>query len=215
MIEIREYKIAEMAEILGTRNRQGIRRKLTRYGCEFEETGRGKSVVFNILTAPDEFKMFCITELNIPAQVDLRRLKMFYYAFFEDEDFMTMPDVDKEIYMSDEFEHVSRQTIRNWVRYLERENLIMRDSDDCNYYAVNRYPNGERYLTPISREIYKEGWRVYWEHAKEYDSSYAYYKASKIWGGAACRTPKIIINGIEWARTKRLKEIIIDSMLNE
>ena len=118
---------------------------------------------------------------------------------------MTMPDVDKENYMSDEFEHVSRQTIRNWVRYLERENLIMRDSDDCNYYAVNRYPNGERYLTPISREIYKEGWRVYWEHAKEYDSFYAYYKASKIWGGAACRTPKIIINGIEWARTKRLK----------
>lgn len=215
MIEVREYKIAELTEILGTRNRQGIRRKLTRYGCEFEETGWGRSVVFNILTAPDKFNVFCITELNIPAQVDLRRLKMFYYAFFEDEDFMTMPDVDKEIYMSDEFEHVSRQTIRNWVRYLERENLIMRDSDDCNYYAVNRYPNGERYLTPISREIYKEGWRVYWEYAKEYDSFYAYYKASKIWGGAACRTPKIIINGIEWARTKRLKEIIIDSMLNE
>ena len=96
----------------------------------------------------------------------------------------------------------------------ERENLIMRDTADCNYYAVNRYPNGDRYLTPISRDTYKKGWSVYWEYAEEYDTYYAYYKATEVWGGAACRTPKIIINGIEWAKIKRLKDIIINSMLN-
>ena len=215
MLEIREYKIAELIEILGTKSRQGIERKLERYGCKFEVSGWGKRVVFNILTTPDEFKVFCITKLNIPAQVNFRKLKMFYYAFFEDEDFIGMPDVDKENYMTDEYEHISRQTIRNWVKYLERENLIMRDTDDCNYYAVNRYPNGDRYLTPISRDTYKKGWSVYWEYAEEYDTFYAYYKATEVWGGAACRTPKIIINGIEWAKIKRLKDIIINSMLNE
>ena len=57
MLEIREYKITELREIFGTRDRQGIRRRLQRYGCQFEETGRGDRAVFNILTAPDEFKI--------------------------------------------------------------------------------------------------------------------------------------------------------------
>lgn len=214
MLEIREYKIAELREIFGTRDRQGIRRRLQRYGCQFEETGWGERAVFNILTAPDEFKVFCITEMNVPAQADFRKMKMFYYALFEDEDFIDMPDVDKEHYMSDEYEHASRQTIRNWMRYLERANLIYRDTDDCNYYAVNKFSNGERYLTKISRETYKEGWREYWENVESYgDTPYAFYKASQVWGGAVCRTPKIIMNAIEWGRTKRLKEIIIDSMI--
>ena len=46
---------------------------------------------------------------------------------------------------------------------------------------------------------------------KEYDDSYyAFSKACDIWGGVVCRIPRITINGIEWAKTKRLKEIIID-----
>lgn len=216
MIEIREYKIAELVEILGTRNRQGIRRKLMRYGCEFEETGWGKSVVFNILTAPDKFNVFCITELNIPAQVDLRRLKMFYYAFFEDEKVMIMSDVDRENYMDEHYEHTSRQTIRNWIGYLERENLIDRDTVNCRYCAVKKSSDGKKTVEEISKEIYKNGWDEYWHYIKEEgDCYYAFSKACDIWGGAVCRIPRITINGIEWAKTKRLKEIIIDSMLNE
>ena len=215
MLEIREYKIAELRDIFETRDRQGIRRKLTRYGCKFEETGRGEGVVFNILSAPDEFKVFCITEMNVPAQADFRRMKMFYYAFFEDEDFMNMPDVDKEKYMSDEYEAVSRQTIRNWIRYLERANLIYRDKFECNYYAINKRSNGDRVVTEISRETYKEGWDVYWKNNKPEESDFAFLAAMEVWGGAVCRTPKNLINGIEWNKIERLKNIIINSIFEE
>ena len=214
MIEIREYKIAELVEILGTRDRQGIRRKLTRYGCDFEETGWGKNVVFNIMTAPDKFNIFCITELNIPAQVDLRRLKMFYYVFFEDEDFMIMSDVDREAYMEEHYEHISRQTIRNWIGYLERANLIDRDTIDCRYCAVNKLSDGKKIVKDISREIYKKGWAEYWRCIEEYeDSYYAFNMACDIWGGTVCRIPRITINGIEWSKIQKLKNIIVESMI--
>ncbi|MBE6783787.1 MAG: hypothetical protein E7536_07220 [Ruminococcaceae bacterium] len=215
MLEKRKYKIEELRTILNTRDRQGIQRKLTRYGCEFEVSGRGERTEFDILNVPDEFKMFCITELNIPAQSDFRKLKMFYYAFFEDEDFINLPDVEKENYMSDEYEHVSRTTIRSWVGYLDKANLIHKDTTDFTYFAVNHDENGKKTTTEISAETYKQGWREYWKHNIPDESSYAFKKAMEIWGGAVCRTPKIIMNGIEWAKTERLKEIIVNSMLKE
>lgn len=215
MLEIRQYKISEIREILGTRDRQGIRKKLQRYGIDFEETGRGERVIFNILSVPDSFKLFCIIELNIPAQADFERMKLFYYLFFEDENFINMSDVDKENYMSDNYVRVSRLTIRNWVKYLERAELIHRDMNNCKYQAVIHNADGKKSTIEISQETYKAGWREYWKHNIPEESKKAFDKAIEIWGGVACRIPNIVINAIEWEKTKTFKEIIINSMFEE
>ena len=215
MLELKEYKISELREIFGTNDRQGILRKLQRYGIEYDVSGRGERTILNIKAVPDEFKLFCITELNIPAQVDFERLKLFYYLFFEDDNFMNMSDIDKERFMSDEYVRVSRLTMRNWVRYLERADLIYRDMKNCKYQAVRFDEDGNKSTIPISREIYIEGWREYWKHNIPEESRQAFDKAMEIWGGAASRIPNIIINAIEWNKTERLKEILINSMLKE
>lgn len=49
MLEInRTYTKPELSQMLGTRSRQGIDRKLIRYGVGFEASGRGESAVYTI-----------------------------------------------------------------------------------------------------------------------------------------------------------------------
>lgn len=48
MIEIREYTKEEISDILHTNGKQGIDRKLNRYGIEFTSNGRGANLMYSI-----------------------------------------------------------------------------------------------------------------------------------------------------------------------
>ena len=55
MLELRTYTYKEMSAMFGTRDTQGIKRRLTRYGIEYTVEGRGASARFNIDRISDPF----------------------------------------------------------------------------------------------------------------------------------------------------------------
>ena len=59
MLEIRKYTKNELSAVLGTNNKQGIDRKLQRYGVEFVSTGRGQNLIYEIQELSDRFKLSC------------------------------------------------------------------------------------------------------------------------------------------------------------
>ena len=111
MLELRKYPKAELSEMFGTQDTEGLKRKLKRYGITFETIGRGQTLTFDIKAMEDQFKVFCITELDFEANCDFTKVRNFYYYYFNDEEFMAMPDEVKEARMWAEGHPVSRQTI--------------------------------------------------------------------------------------------------------
>ena len=63
MLEIRKYTKNELSAVLGTNNKQGIDRKLQRYGVEFVSYGWGQNLMYEIQEIPNRFKLYCITEI--------------------------------------------------------------------------------------------------------------------------------------------------------
>ena len=91
MLEIgRSYSKTEMTQILAAKSKQGIDRKLSRYGVEFDGCGRGEKAIYTIKKMADPFKIFAITELDCDGNTDFTKLRNFIYHFFEDEIFMTI-----------------------------------------------------------------------------------------------------------------------------
>ena len=72
MLEFGTYTQAEISELLGTTDTQGINRKLERYGISFERKGRSSNAVYTIQAIPDPFKMFAIIRLGFDANTDFR-----------------------------------------------------------------------------------------------------------------------------------------------
>ena len=63
MLEIgRSYSKAEMTQILATKSKQGIDRKLSRYGVEFDVCGRGEKAIYTIKKMADPFKLFVLSD---------------------------------------------------------------------------------------------------------------------------------------------------------
>ena len=79
MLELREYTKSELSSILGTSDRQGIRRKLERYNIDFDESGHSNNAVFEIKNFERPFKVFCIIDLGVPAQVDFDKMRDYLY----------------------------------------------------------------------------------------------------------------------------------------
>ena len=62
MLEIGQtYPKPELSRIFGTRDKQGLDRKLTRYGIVFDVCGRGERAAYTITAITDPFKVFAIT----------------------------------------------------------------------------------------------------------------------------------------------------------
>ena len=82
MLELRDYSIAELRTILGTKDKQGIDRKLIGYGVEFSSAGYGDRRIYTITRIPNPFKVYAITKLGIPAQADFTKIQNLYFYFF-------------------------------------------------------------------------------------------------------------------------------------
>lgn len=106
MLELRTYTIDEIASILGVNDRQGIQRKLNRYGVKYSVSGRGMAVKFEIKSIADEFKLFCILDLGMSANTDFHKFLYFMYSFLNDEDFRWLPDETLEIKMDEQKKHM-------------------------------------------------------------------------------------------------------------
>jgi len=159
MLEKRVYERHEMAELLGTNDRQRIRRKLDGYGVFYLVEGRGDHFTINVKNIADPFKVFCILDLEFSAQTDFKKVRNFYWAFFNDTEFMAMPDEVKERRMGDAGRPLTRQTIATYTRKLVQKEYIYPYTSNFIYYFAC---DGKQTLT--DEETYKQAWREYWIH---------------------------------------------------
>ena len=135
MLEINTYTNIELASVLGgSSSRQALKKKLDRYNVEYEVNGRGSNITFEIKRINDPFKIYCITELGIPAQCDFDTMLYFFYFYFCDDEFTCMTSEEKQEFMDEKDHYVSIQTSRTWEKYLEKKNWIAFTNDKCIYY---------------------------------------------------------------------------------
>lgn len=215
MIEIGKYTKAEISDILHTNGKQGIDRKLNRYGIEFTYSGRGANLMYSINKITNPFKVYCITELGLSANVDFEKFKYFCMYFFCDDRFSAYPIIAMEQILRKDGVLISRQTISKSIHYFERLNYVAVFKDECTYYAVNKLANDEKTYTEITKEKYSKGWHIYWEMKEEYGVSAAYYKMREYIGGHPCKSPKIEQNAFYLKEIETLISLITDSFLNQ
>ena len=212
MLEVgKKYTKPELSNIFGTRNKQGLERKLERYGIMYASSGRGEQAVYEIQKLNDPFKVFAITELDCDANTDFRKLRNFYWYYFNDEIFMAMPDEVKETVLRLEDKNISRQTIARYIQKLVNKNMIELDSSDFIYYFAFK---GHQRIT--ERSEYSQAWKEYWEN-KRNDMDYftAIYEMIDKYGGVARKQAKPQINGVYNAEIEYMCSLIQESMEKE
>lgn len=162
MLEVRKYKKPELTEMLGTKSVDNLKKKLDRYSVEYDVSGRGEKAIFDIKVINDPFKVFCITELGFDANTNFKRLAYFLYCYFNDEEFMAMPNEVKANRLDRERKYISRQTIAVYTTRLEKKELIYRDTDKFIYY----FALGKEQIITNKKE-YCQAWKLYWECIEE------------------------------------------------
>ena len=212
MLEIgRTYPKPELSRIFGTKDKQGLDRKLIRYGIVFDVCGRGENAAYTINAITDPFKVFAITELGFDGNTDFFKLRNFYYHFFEDEIFMAMPDEVKEAHMREMGQPVSRQTIANYTYRLVANNLINRHTNNFIYYFA--YKQEQRI---VDRDEYLQAWFEYRDHiASGLNSFDAIANMRTDHGGVARKQPIPEINGIYNEKIERMLSYIQQSIEDE
>lgn len=213
MLEIRKYTKNELSAVLGTNTKQGIDRKLQRYGVEFVSTGWGQNLMYEIQEVPDRFKLFCITEMGISASADFTKLRNFCYYIFCDDEFAELPIVEMERIMSEDGVPMARQSISKWIEYLERIDYISLNKTDCKYYAITKTPDNQKHYTEISKELYCKGWALYWKTRNIEGTNTAYQKMFDLIGGHPCKRPKMEHNAIYQKEIEKLIELVNESFL--
>nr|QGT50973.1 hypothetical protein Firmicute1046_0490 [uncultured Firmicutes bacterium] len=201
--------------MLGTDSKQGIDRKLQRYGVVFESSGRGKNLTYEIKKITDYFKLYAITKLGITANADFKKIRNLYYYLFCCDGFAALPYVEMEQIMTEEGAPISRQTIKKWIAYLKDINYIMFDTSDCYYYAINKRYDNRKIYREISRDLYLQGWAKYWATDRTNGTNWAYAEMRCIVGGHPYKKPKICHNAIYLKKIQELIDVINESFLDE
>lgn len=212
MLEIGQtYPKPELSRIFGTKDKEGLERKMTRYGIVFSSTGWAEKRIYTIHDLTNPFKVFAITELGFDGNTDFAKLRNFYYHFFEDEIFMAWPDEVKEVKMRAMGHDVSRQTIARYTSRLEANNLINRHTKNFIYYFAHKE---EQRIT--DREEYLQAWYEYWDDIASGLNSYdAIANMITDHGGVARKQPIPEINGIYNAKIEEMLSYIQQSIENE
>lgn len=212
MLEIeRTYSKPELSLIFGTKDKQGLERKLTRYGIVFDVCGRSENAAYTINAITNPFKVFAITELGFDGNTDFIKLRNFYYHFFEDEIFMAMPDEVKEVRMREMGQPVSRQTIAAYTYRLEANSLINRHTNNFIYYFAHKQ---EQRI--VDREEYLQAWFEYWDDiASGLNSFDAIANMRTDHGGVARKQPIPEVNGIYNEKIEQMLSYIQQSIEDE
>lgn len=214
MLEVRDYSIAELREMLRTKEKQGIDRKLKGYGVEFCSTGWGERRIYTIKSIPDPFRIYAITKLGVPPQADFTLIRNLYFYFFCVDRFAEMPLVEMESILEEDGMKASSKTISKWLNYLARLGYINFSRSDFTYYAITK-ENGIKYYKEISRELYLEGWHIYFDCRDEEGTYSAYVKMTHHIGGHPYKKAQFTENAFYLKDIEELIETINDSFLDE
>lgn len=212
MIKVGNYSILELKEALGVSDKQGIDRKLTRYGVEFTSTGWADRREYHITNISDPFKVYCVLDLGIPAQSDFDKIRNLYYYFFCVEGFTELPLIEMAKVMEAEGVPASRQFVSKWIEYLRHLDYISFTNADCEYYAISRDEAGNRICKEITRAEYRDAWCIYFEWRDIEGSGTAYARMYNTIGGHPYKKPIYQENALKFAEIQELIDIIIDTL---
>lgn len=211
MLELRKYEKAELAEILKTKDNHNIKQKLKRWGISYTQSGWGNNFEITITAIADPFKIYCITELGFGAGTDFQKVRNLYYAFFNDDEFMAMPDEVKEKRMRDNGRPISRQSIARYLEKLNTKELIHRNTGEYLYYFALH--QNQRF---VEYEEYLKAWHEYW---CDVDSGLRSREAieNMIWnyGGVARKQEKPTPNVFHLEEIQYICDLIQESIENE
>ena len=212
MLKVGKYPIGELKKLLGTADKQGIDRKLTRYGVAFSSTGWADSRVYDITNIPDPFRLYCVLMLGIPAQSDFEKIRNLYYYFFCVEGFTDLPLIEMAKVMEAEGVPASRQFVSKWIEYLRNLDYINFTQSDCEYYAISRDEQNNRVCKAISRTDYRNAWSIYFEWRDVEGCGTAYARMYNTIGGHPYKKPIYQQNALMFAEIQELIDIIIDTL---
>ena len=219
ILELGDYPLGVLENILESRGKQAVDRKLEKYGYGFTSAGRGKTRIYTITSLPDafhRFKSFCVFELGYPPQVDFRKLRDFIFYLLTDDDFSWRSEEMMEEYLRVEGRGISRQTIASYIDRLADLELIARNGDYVYYKVIKYY--GVQQHEIITREEYSQAWRWYWERRNENpdeDSRPAYSYMYTKFGGVPRKQRKVEQNGIYNKQLDYLLELVSESIYDE
>ena len=205
------YAKPALSALFGNKDKEGLERKMTRYGITFTSTGWAEKRLYTIHSIADPFKLFAILELGFDANTDFIKLRNFYYHFFEDEVFMAMPDEVKEVRMRAMKQDVSRQTIATYTRRLESNDLINRNTKNFIYYFAHKQ---EQRICDHAE--YVQAWFEYWDDIESGLNCYdAIANMMTDHGGVARKQPIPEINGIYNEKIEYMLSLIQQSIESE
>lgn len=211
MLELKTYPKPELSTLFGTKDAQGLERKMKGYGLTFNKSGNGERAIYLITEIKDPFKIFCITELDRDGRTHFDKLRNFYYLFFNDEEFMAMPDEVKEHRMRKVDKDISRQTIAKYIYTLEAHDLINRYTSNFIYYFA--FKQNQRM---VEREEYLQAWHEYWADIGSGLCSFdAIENMRAKYGGVARKQAIPEINGIYNEKIELMLNCIVKSIENE
>lgn len=212
MLDKRTYKLCEMQAYLGTERLDCIKSKLKTIECEYTTTGRGEERTFTVTKLPNRFKEMCIYELGFKPQTDFEKLKDFLYNYFFTDGFMTLPIQEMENVLRDAGTPVSRQTFKDWIKQLEKEELMLLDTDDCEYYSCYHDKNKQYRVKKITETEYKNAWKEFFrrrEDKRSTEKSLAKHMRKQI-GGKAVKCPKPKANAIHYDKLRELMQLVCE-----
>jgi len=214
MLEKRKYKFDELADYLGTRSNQGMRRKLQHYGVEFREEGRGRMKTFDILSIPDPFPLYCVFDLEIDYRTDFKKLRDFTFFLLRDDAFTGQSKEMMEEYMNTFGHPASRQTISKYIALYESKELIAMNGEVI-YYRVYHEGQFQKHEV-ITKELYCEAWDVYWQKRRVGASSLTAFSCMyHFLNGVPRKQNKVEKNVFAIDTLNTLSELVADSFLNE
>lgn len=203
MLECRTYTYAELSELLGTRDSQGIKRRLNRLEIAYTTLGRRAALQFTLTEIRDPFKVYCTLDLGFSPQTDFKKLAFFTYYLLCDDEFQQFPVVQMEERLRADGHTLSRQTIKTYLSHFEDADLICRGIRFTYYFAVGKSHKNTDETT------YKRAWAEYWERIHQgCPWEQAIGEMCATYGGVARKHPQLVLNAfynhmygqiIDWA----------------
>lgn len=218
-LSMRDYTLGALENLIGSRGKQAVERKLKKYGYGFTSAGSGKQRVYTITSLPDaqaRFKAYCVFALGFSPQTDFIKLRDFVFYLANDYDFVGMPDELMEEYLRLEGHGMSRQTIGKYRQHLESLEYIAPVGDFVYYRVKKNYGVQEHEI--ITAEEYKIAWNAYhqWRavHPDE-DSKPAYAHMYNRFGGVPRKQARIVENAIHADELNTLFDLVSNAIMEE
>lgn len=107
---------------------------------------------------------------------------------------------------------INSKTISKWIMYLHHLDYISFSQSDFVYYSINKV-DGRKIYTEIPKELYLEGWHIYFALVEQEGSAVAYHQMRQHIGGHPHKRALFGKNAIFAAEIEELMEIVNDSFL--